>query len=65
MPQLVPTLAPVQKVNLLKKTTLTVNGNVLGSTTNTYTFDSKDRISTMRYDYSDGSVVTRTFTYFD
>jgi len=65
MPQLVPTLAPAQKVSLLKKATLIISGNVFGSTTNTYTFDSKDRISTMRYEYSDGSVVTRTFTYFD
>lgn len=65
MPQLMPMLAASQKASLLKKVTLSVNGNVLGSTSNTYTFDSKDRISTIRYDYSDGTMATRTFTYFD
>ena len=65
MPQLLPYTVPNQKVNLLKKVTLTESGTVQGSATSTYTFDSKDRISTERIDYSDGDVVIKTYTYFD
>ena len=64
-PQLVPVTVPNQKANLLKKVTLTESGPVSGSATSTYTFDSKDRISTVRTEYSDGDVVIKTFTYFD
>ncbi|MFC0773480.1 hypothetical protein [Terrimonas alba] len=64
-PQLVPVTVPNQKANLLKKVTLAESGTVMGSATSTYTFDSKDRISTVRTEYSDGDVVIKTFTYFD
>lgn len=64
-PQLIPVSVPQQKSSLLKKVTLTESGTVTGSATSIYTFDSKDRISTVRNDYSDGDVVIKTFTYFD
>jgi hypothetical protein len=64
-PQLIPVTVLQQKANLLKKVTLTESGSVTGSGTSTYTFDSKDRISTVKTDYSDGDVVIKTFTYFD
>lgn len=65
MPRLIPVTVPNQKANLIKKLTLTESGTVQGSVTYTYTFDSKDRISTIRHDTSDGDVVIKTFTYFD
>lgn len=65
MPRLVPMMVPDQKANLVKKITLSESGTVTGHVTHTYTFDSKDRISTIRNDYSDGDVVIKTFTYFD
>lgn len=65
MPQLIPVMVANQKVNLIKKLTLTESGTVTGSANYTYTFDSKDRISTIRHDYSDNDVVIKTFTYFD
>ncbi len=64
-PQVRPFTGSNQKANLLKKFTLTESGTVTGSVTYTYTFDSKDRISTERLDTSDGDVVIKTYTYFD
>lgn len=65
MPQLIPVMVANQKVNLIKKLTLTESGTVTGSANYTYTFDSKDRISTIRHDYNDNDVIIKTFTYFD
>lgn len=65
MPGLIPISVPQQKANLIKKLTLTESGIEQGSVTYTYTFDSKDRISTIRHDASDGDVAIKTFTYFD
>lgn len=65
LPQITPFAGSNQKTNLLKKLTLTESGTVQASATYTYTFDSKDRVSTVRQDYSDGDVVIKTYTYFD
>ncbi len=65
LPELMPFAGSNQKANLLKKFTLTESGTVTGSATHTYTFDSKDRVSTVKQDYSDGDVVIKTYTYFD
>jgi YD repeat-containing protein len=64
-PQLIPFTVSQQKANLLKKMTLTESGTVIGSVNHTYTFDGKDRINTIKDEYSDGDVVIKTFTYFD
>jgi hypothetical protein len=63
-PQTIPVFVPMEKANLLKKVTIT-DGIDVGTGTYTYTFDSKDRISTQREDYSNGDVVIKTYTYFD
>jgi hypothetical protein len=65
MPQAMPVLTATQKVNLLKKLTLTIGGTVEGTVDNTYTFDSKDRVSTIRDEYSNGDLIIKTYTYFD
>jgi hypothetical protein len=65
LPQVTPFAGPNQKVNLAKKLTLTESGTVTASATYTYTFDNKDRVSTVRQDYSDGVVVIKTYVYFD
>ncbi len=65
VPRLVPVMVASPKANLLKKTTLTESGTVTASVTYTHTFDSKDRLSTTKEDYSDGDVVIKTYTYFD
>ena len=65
VPQIASLAPPNQQVNLLKKTSLIYSGTVIGSVTHDYTFDSKDRIITIRNDYSDGTVVIKTFSYFD
>jgi hypothetical protein len=63
MPVLSP-LLPSRKTNLEKTHTFTSNGYPVGSATSTYTFDSSNRISTITQTTSDGSIVTKTFTYF-
>ena len=63
-PQTIPVLVPMEKANLLKKVTVT-DGFDVETATYTYTFDNKDRISTRRYDISNGDVVIETYTYFD
>jgi len=65
MPKTIPVTVPNEKANLPKKVTVTDLGTVVASATYTYTFDSKDRISTTRYDVSNGDVVIKTYTYFD
>jgi hypothetical protein len=58
------TVASTRKVNLTKKHTMTYFGNVFTSADFTYTFDSKDRIMTERGVHANGTVVTKSFTYF-
>jgi hypothetical protein len=65
MPQVIPMAVPNKKANLPKKMTIAESGTVQASVDYTYTFDSKDRISTVREEYSDGDVVVKTYTYFD
>lgn len=54
----------VKKNHLVKKHTLTSNNYLVGSVDYTYTFDSKNRISTEKATASDGSVIIKTYTYF-
>lgn len=63
LPVITPYAQP-KKLNLVKKRTLTSNGFLVGSATFTYTFDSKNRISTEKAVISDGSVILKTYTYF-
>jgi len=63
-PQTIPVLVPNEKANLVKKVTFT-DGFDVETVTYTYTFDNKDRISTSRFDISNGDVVIQTYTYFD
>lgn len=65
LPQVSPVADASQKTHLPKKVTLTESGTLSFSATYTYTFDSKDRVSTVRQDYSDGDVVIKTYTYVD
>src|SRR5688572_27431910 len=64
MPQTIPVTVPNEKANLVKKATVT-DGFDVGTASYTYTFDTKDRISTVREDFSNGDVVIKTYTYFD
>jgi hypothetical protein len=53
-----------KKMNLVKKLTVSHSGVVDDSAQYTYTFDDKNRISTEKAEISDGSIVTKTYTYF-
>lgn len=64
MPQIMPFFNSPKKINLVKAHTLTSNGHLVGSATSTYTFDSNNRISTIKETANDGSVGTKTFTYY-
>ena len=64
MPQIMPFFNSPKKMNLVKTHTLTSNGYLVGSTISTYTFDSNDRISTIKETANDGTVSTKTFTYY-
>ena len=55
---------PNMKVSLIKKQTVSVGGIELGTIDYTYTFDDKQRVSTETEVLSDGSILTRTYTYF-
>ena len=57
-------IATAKKANLVKKHTLMSGGFTEMTAEFTYTFDNKDRISTEKATLSDGSVVTKTYTYF-
>jgi len=63
-PYLNQTLNATKKMNLLKTHTVTSNGYLVGSATNTYTFDNNNRISIITQTADDGSVAAETFTYF-
>lgn len=64
LPQIFPGTGSPKKMNLVKTHTVTSNGYPVGSSTTTYTFDSSNRISTIIETADDGTVVTKTFTYF-
>lgn len=50
--------------HLIKNHKITSNGYVVANIVSTYTFDSKNRISTITQTLDDGSFATQTFTYF-
>src|SRR5690348_3609182 len=50
--------------HLVKNHKITSNGYVVANIVSTYTFDSKNRISTITQALDDGGVATQTFTYF-
>ena len=64
MPAIMPFFDAPQKMNLVKSHSITSNGELVNSTTTTYTFDSSDRISTITETADDGTVGTKTFVYF-
>ena len=64
MPITNPVLNSTKAMNLVKTHKVTSNGYLVGSTVNTYTFDSNKRISTITQTADDGTVATQTFTYF-
>lgn len=63
MPTIVP-YSNTKKQSLVKSHTITSNGRLEGKTESSYTFDSQDRISTIKEITNDGIVLTKTFTYF-
>jgi hypothetical protein len=65
LPEVMPVKVPNKKGNLVKQYTLNHNGNLQFGINYTYTFDSKDRISTITETYDDGTVVVKTYTYVD
>ncbi|HEY5462757.1 MAG TPA: hypothetical protein VIJ95_05825 [Hanamia sp.] len=64
MPMIIPGQISTKKMNLLKTHTVTSNGYPVGSAISTYTFDSSNRISTIIQTADEGTVDTKTFTYF-
>lgn len=64
IPVIFPGTGNTKKLNLVKTHTVTSNGYPVGSSTATYTFDSSNRISTIVETADDGTVLTKTFTYF-
>ena len=62
-----PFTTPLQSAipaHLVKNHKITSNGYVVANIVSTYTFDSKNRISTITQTLDDGGVATQTFTYF-
>lgn len=62
-----PVTIPIQStkpMHLRKTYKLTRNGNEAGSVETTYTFDNKNRISTITQTFENQNVSTQTFTYF-
>jgi hypothetical protein len=63
----IPFTNPLQSTasaHLVKNHKITSNGSVVANILSTYTFDSKNRISTITQTLDDGGVATQTFTYF-
>ncbi len=63
-----PVISPknqTRKTNLVKSYTLQQNGNTIGTTISTYTFDRNNRITAITETASNGSVGIKAFTYFD
>ena len=65
MPQVLPFQASNDKISLVKKAVLTIPGVTPIIVNFTYTFDSKDRISTAKEEGSNGYTIIKTYTYFD
>lgn len=65
LPDLFAIAASSDKANLPKTYELKYGANVEISLTYAYTFDSKDRVSTVTETYSDGTIVVKTYTYVD
>lgn len=63
MPAIMPFFAAPPKMNLVKSHSTTIDGELIGSSTTTYTFDSSDRISTITETGDDGSISKKTFVY--
>lgn len=63
-----PAIAPFSnfsgKTQLIKSHQSSHSGTLMESTVTTYTFDSKNRIETVKETTSDGTVMTKSFTYF-
>src|SRR5690606_21759251 len=57
-------LQPTTPAHLVKNHKITSNGYFVASIVSTYTFDSKNRISTITQTLDDGSFAIQTFTYF-
>lgn len=64
MPVIAPYFTQLGKARLIKSRKMEYNGRVLESSATTYTFDSKDRIEKVIETTSDGTVLTKQFTYF-
>lgn len=64
MPVIAPYFNQLGKTQLIKSYQRSHGGNVLENSVTTYTFDSKDRIETVVETTSDGTVLTKSFTYF-
>lgn len=64
IPVIIPGKGNANKMSLVKAHTVTSNGSLVGSSLTTYTFDNSNRISTIIETANDGTVVTKTFTYF-
>lgn len=64
MPSIMPVFNSAPKMNLVKTHTLTSQGHLVGSTFTTYAFDASNRISTITETVDDGTILTKTFSYF-
>lgn len=63
-PVIAPFFQSSKKTNLIKNHTVKSNGRVVKSSVTTYTFDNSDRIVTVKETTGDGSIMTRSFTYY-
>ena len=63
-PAIAPFFQNLQKANLIKSSTLTSNGTVVKTSVTTYAFDSNNQISTVKETLSDGTILTKSFTYY-
>jgi hypothetical protein len=64
LPNVQPYFRRITNVNLIKKHTVTSNGNLVGSATYTYTFDSNHRLSTETAVSDAGDIVVKMYTYY-
>lgn len=64
MPVIAPYFNQLGKTQLIKSYQLSRGVSVLRNSVTTYTFDSKDRIETVVETTSDGTVLSKSFTYF-
>ena len=64
MPKIAPFVQNMQKSQLVKNSIVTMNGRMVKTSVTTYTFDNEDRISSIKETLSDGTVATKSFTYY-